>query len=202
MLKLCALILAFFIYAQSYASGKEEIVYLNLGPTDLDRWMDSILKKEQQELEKSLLELPANKVKWNNVSNSKITYIVKQKLVGVIEQDPCETLPIRVILRNGNLISARYTESGGTCSAGQSVKPILLKGKNLYITPKQLFGRIEDAKEQLKCYLKHHAGYCNRSSLKVNYSEQYGLPLHMEDHDYFTSDYFWSLEVSELEVLN
>ena len=202
MLKLCVLILVFFIFAQSNASGKEEIVYLNLGPTDLDRWMDGVLKKEQEILEKSLLELPQNKVKWNRVSNSEITYIVTQKFVGVTVQDSCETLPIKVVLKNGHLKSAKYTKSGGKCLQGQSVKSKLRKENSLYITPSEIFGRVEEAKEQLKCYFPNQEYYCHRSSLKVNYSEKYGLPLSMEDQDYFTFDYFWSLEVSELEVKN
>ena len=201
-MKLCILILIFFICAPSKASEKEEVVYLNFGPTDLDRWNTKMLKEEQQVLEKSLHDLPTNKVKWNSVSNSRITYVVRQKFVSIGLQDPCETLPIKVVLKNGKLISAKYTESGGKCLRGHSVKSKFRKESNLYITPSEIFGRVEEAKEQLKCYFPNHEGYCRRSSLKVNYSEKYGLPLSMEDQDFFTVDYFWSLEVSELEVEN
>ena len=201
MLKLCTSILVFLaLLSCKVVIAKEEVVYLNLGPTDLDRWMESVLKKEQKILEKSIFELPANEAKWEAISKTTITYIVTQKSIGVSEQDPCATLPIKVTLINGNFISAKYTQSGGTCLLGQSVKVKFWRENNLYITPNEIFGRIEKAKEQLKCYLPNHEKYCNRSSLKVVYSEKYGLPLNMEDQDAFTYDYFWSLEVLDLEV--
>lgn len=202
MLKLCILIILSFISITGNASEKEGIVYLNLGPTDLDRWMESVLKDERKILEKSLFELPSNKIKWSSVSRSQVSYVVTQKFVSIGEQDPCETLPIRVVFKDGKFLSAKYTQSGGKCLRGQSVKPKIWKDSHLYITPSEIFGRVEEAREQLKCYIPNHADYCRRSSLKVSYSEKYGIPLSMEDQDYFTFDYFWSLQVSELEVLN
>ena len=151
------------------------------------------MEKEQKILETSIFELSANKAKWEAISKRTITYVVTQKFISVTEQDPCATLPIEVTLINGNFI---------TCLLGQSLNVKFWRENNLYITPTEIFGRVEKAKEQIKCYLPNRETNCRRASLKVIYSDKYGLPLSMENQDAFTYDYFWSLGILDLEVKN
>jgi hypothetical protein len=70
----------------------------------------------------------------------------------------------------------------------------------LSLTPNDLYGRIELAQEQLKCYLGEGEKYCMPTALRVTYDERFGFPIKMEDSGELVMDYYWSLEVTDLEV--
>jgi hypothetical protein len=48
---------------------------------------------EQRNLEAVLRDLPMQKSKWAAFGNSTMTYVVRQKSVGLLKPDPCEGLP-------------------------------------------------------------------------------------------------------------
>jgi len=176
---------------------KEELVYLNLGPLPNEARVNKI---EKEILEKTITAMKIQKEKWSKFEGMKISYIVKQETVSIGENDPCGTLPIKVILKDRHLISAKYAASGGKCKQGQSIGS---KQKEMYwlsLTPTELYNRIGLAQEQLKCYLGEGEKYCMPTALRVTYDERYGFPIKMEDFGELVMDYSWSLEVSNLEV--
>jgi hypothetical protein len=191
--------ISFVLLATSLSclAEKEELVYLNLGPLPNEA---RVYKIEKEVLEKTITAMKIQKEKWSKFEGMKISYIVRQETISIGENDPCGTLPIKVILKDRRLISAKYAASGGKCKQGQSIGS---KQKEMYwlsLTPNELYSRIELTQEQLKCYLGEGEKYCMPTALRVTYDERFGFPIKMEDSGELVMDYYWSLEVTDLEV--
>jgi len=69
------------------------------------------------------------------------------------------------------------------------------------LTPEELFHRVAMGKDALRCYKESGETRCMATTLRVAYDEKSGLPLKIEDYSESVSDYYWSLEVSELKVV-
>ena len=189
--------LFFLAISLSCRAEKDELVYLNLGPLP----NEARVNKEQKEiLEKTIAAMKFQKSKWLNFEGMKISYIVKQETISIGKNDPCGTLPIKVTIKNHHLISAKYAASGGKCKQGQ---PVSSKQKEIYglsLTPNDLYSRVELAQEQLKCYSGECTEHSMATALRVTYDERFGFPIKMEDFGELVMDYYWSLEVTDLEV--
>lgn len=157
-----------------------------------------IVVAEQKHLEVVLQALPAQVQKWRATSHRSVTYVVKQGLSDLLVPDPCESLPIRVTIVRGRLTSAVYESSGGRCKRGAPASRKSPRGQERYFTPEQLFHRIAQAEKELRCYT---TADCLATALRVTYDEKTGLPLKIEDYSDAVSDYYWSLEVSDVQVV-
>jgi hypothetical protein len=155
--------------------------------------------EEQRQLEEVLRALPVQMKKWRAASNHSLTYVVKQGMVDLLMPDPCESLPIRVTIVRDRLISAVYESSDGPCKRGAPAGRKSPRGQDRYLTPDQLFQRIAEAEKQLHCYRQSAAAACLATALRVTYDEKTGLPLKIEDYSDVVSDYYWSLEVTDMQ---
>ena len=181
----------------SCLAEQEELIYLNLGPLPNEA---RVYKIEKEVLEKTIEAMKIQREKWSNFQSMKISYVVKQEIISITENDQCATLPIKVTLKDRRLISAKYAASGGACKQGQSISSKQKEMYGLYLTPNDLYRRIELAQEQLKCYLGEGEKYCMPTALSVTYDERFGFPIKMKDSGALVMDYYWSLEVTGLEV--
>jgi hypothetical protein len=154
---------------------------------------------EQRNLEAVLRDLPAHKSQWAAFAKATLTYVVRQASEGMLPPDPCEGLPIRVKISRGLLQSAYYESSGGHCRKGQPAGHTSPTGGRLYLTPDDFFQRIAEAEQQLRCYKQPERG-CLPTSLRVAYDQKLGLPTKLEDYSVLVSDYYWSLEVTEIHL--
>jgi len=152
---------------------------------------------EQRHLEEVLRALPGQVEKWRAGAPRSVTYVVKQGLSDILEPDPCEFLPIRVTIVRDRLASAVYESSGGRCKRGETASGKSPRGQDRYLTPDQLFQRIAEAEKELQCY--RWAG-CHATAIRVSYDEKTGLPLKIEDYSGVVSDYYWSLEVTNMQL--
>jgi len=157
--------------------------------------------EEQKNLEAVLEALPAQMAKWRAVSHRSVTYVVKQSLADMLVPDPCEALPIRVVIDRGRLLSATYEASAGNCKKGTPASRKSPRDQHRYLTPDELFHRVAKGKEELRCYKESADVGCLATTLRVTYDEKCGLPLKIEDYSETVSDYYWSLEVTELKVV-
>ncbi len=156
---------------------------------------------EQQQLEAVLRALPVQLEKWRAASSHSVTYVVKQGLVDLLVPDPCESLPIRVTIVRDRLVSAVYESSGGDCKRGVPANRKSPRGQDRYLTPDQLFQRIAQAEKELRCYKQPAPAACVATALRVTYDEKTGLPLKIEDYSDVVSDYYWSLEVVDMQLV-
>ncbi len=191
-----AFTLVLVMTAQAVAAG-EKVIYLQMGEFPS---VERIQNKERAQLEKTLKELPENVQKWAAYKNARISYVVEQHWVGLIEENPCASSPIRVELIAGKLISAKYAVNAGKCKKGQTVSKSIIKKYNLLLRPEEFFSRAGDAKSQLACY-SNKAENCMPASLSVTYDEKYGIPRIMNDGSDLTYDYAWSLEVADFNIV-
>ncbi|HTU68358.1 MAG TPA: hypothetical protein VMF52_20615 [Steroidobacteraceae bacterium] len=156
---------------------------------------------EQQQLEAVLRALPAQVEKWRATSHRSVTYVVKQSHADMLVPDPCEGLPIRVTMVRDRLLSAVYESSGGHCKRGAAASSRSPRGQKRYFVPDQLFQRIAQAEKELRCYKQPATTDCLATALRVTYDEKTGLPLKIEDYSDVVSDYYWSLEVTDIQVV-
>ena len=154
---------------------------------------------EQRQLETVLRALPAQMEKWRATAHRSVTYVVKQGLSDLLMPDPCEALPIRVTLVQGRLMSAVYEASAGNCRRGEPASRKSPRGHDRYLTPDQLFRRITQADKELQCYKQ--SGACLATALHVTFDEKTGLPLKIEDYSDVVSDHYWSLEVTDMQLV-
>jgi hypothetical protein len=96
-------------------------------------------------------------------------------------------------------MSAVYESSGGHCKRGAPASRKSPRGQNRYLTPDQLFQRIAEAEKELRCYKQSPTAACLATALRVTYDEKTGLPLKIEDYSDVVSDYYWSLEVTDMQ---
>jgi hypothetical protein len=153
---------------------------------------------EQENLEIVLRNLPAQRLKWAAFERKTLSYVVRQKSVGLLVPDSCEGLPIQIKIVSGKLQSAIYAKSGGRCKNGDPAGRKNPSGEPRYLTPDELFQRVAQADEQLNCY-KNSRG-CIPTSLYVTYDEKLGMPTKLEDYSRSVSDHYWSLEVSNIQL--
>ena len=163
-------------------------------------WRGPHADAEQQNLEAVIRDLPIQKSKWAAFANSTLTYVVKQGQDGFFIPDPCEFLPIRIKISHGRLQSANYDSSAGHCHRYQPARRKSPSGDRRYFTPNDLFARIAEAKDQLVCYQPSPLPGCIPTSLYVTYDEKLGLPTKLEDYSDDLSDYYWSLEITEIQL--
>jgi hypothetical protein len=156
--------------------------------------------REQENLEAVVRGLPVQRAKWATFSKSTLTYVVKQKSTGLLVPDPCEGLPIRVTIIKGAFQSAQYESSGGRCHKGQNAGRKSITGERLYLQPRELFQRIAEAKTQLDCYRQAEPRSCLPTTLRVTYDEKLGMPTKLEDYSELVSDYYWSLEITDIRL--
>jgi hypothetical protein len=180
-----------FASATPVIAGEPVEVYLKT-PTEV---------AEQQQLEAVLQTLPFQLEKWRAASSHSVTYVVKQGLVDLLVPDPCEALPIRVTIVRDRLVSAVYESSGGHCKRGAPANRKSPRGQDRYLTPDQLFQRIAQAERELGCYRQSAPAACLATALRVTYDEKTGLPLKIEDYSDVVSDYYWSLEVTDVRLV-
>ena len=151
------------------------------------------LAAERDSLAQTLAEYPSYELSWTAKKHVVLTYTVRQKAEGMLAPDACEGLPIRVRVENGNLKKATYAATGGKCVAGAPAKT-----KGLYLTPSEFFSRIAQARMSLECY-QSGLNHCLPSCMRVTYGPQYAFPVKMEDYSVEVSDYYWSLEVTDIK---
>jgi hypothetical protein len=156
---------------------------------------------EQQQLEAVLRALPFQAEKWRTAPHRSVTYVVKQGLTDLLVSDLCESLPIRVTMIRDRLMSAVYESSGGHCKRGAPASRKSPGGQDRYFTPDQFFQRVAAAEKELRCYKDSAAAACLATALRVAYDEKTGLPLKIEDYSDVVSDYCWSLEVTDLQLV-
>jgi len=176
----------------SSAPAAEPVTVYTMSPT---------LLEQRASFERVLSEYPQYQRKWESQQGVTLTYIVSQRTVGLVSPEACEGLPIRVRVIAGRLARATYAASGGRCQAGQTVGRARARADHLYLTPAEFFGRIAEARKQLKCYSIDHQPGCLPTALRVTYDERFGFPIKMEDYSAGVADYYWSLEVSEIRVV-
>lgn len=97
------------------------------------------------------------------------------------------------------LVSAIYGVSGGDCKKGRPVKRGSKHPEGQYMTPNEFFQKIADATNQLRCYESNRDLSCMPTSLRVRYQQESGLPIKLEDYGALVFDYYWSLEVSDIQ---
>jgi len=193
MLRSAAIVLGLPV-AQA-ALTESSIVYLDPSPYAL-----KVHEAERTTLEDTIASLGPNRAKWEAQNVSRLSYVVKQHSDGLLIPDPCSELPIHVEIRGTHLISATYAATGGRCLMGEPVKRGPKHPEGQYLMPNEIFNKAEDAKDQLRCYLPDATIGCLPTALRVTFEEKLGLSIKMEDYSELVSDYYWSLEISRIEV--
>lgn len=178
------------------ATKNEDLIYVQ---TSEFPSVIRIKQNERAELEKSISGLEENKRKWKKYANLKISYVIEQHTKSLVAPPVCANLPIRVTLASGNPVSVIYASSDEKCKEGDAVSQHAINEYQLLISPADLFGRIEKAKEQLSCY-SNATKECRQSSLSVVYDNKYGLPVEMTNGSALVMDDGWSLKVSHLQM--
>ena len=155
--------------------------------------MSPTLAAERDRFARTLEEYPVHEASWNAKQNVTLAYTVRQGTVSLLVADPCEWLPIKVRIVNGQLRSAIYSASGGKCVAGSRATTT-----GLYLTPSALFSLIAASRAKLQCYSAPIETGCLPSALRVTYDGIYDFPIKIEDYSEGVSDYYWHLEITDI----
>lgn len=154
---------------------------------------------EAQRLEELKGALPAQKAKWRRRDRLSLSYVVRQRTTTLLAPDPCERLPIRVTISKGKLQSAKYDQTLGECRKGDDAPRSVPFGSQRLFTPAEFFDRVTGAEAEIACFRMPSGGFCN--TMRVTFHESLGIPTKIETFSPGVADYYWSLEVFDIEVL-